>query len=128
VSYLYRSPTEPLAVPISVHALEVGAGEEVIVAPHLIPQLEPANLSTATAWMRNELIFDSTPLPEVAMEFNRLNARQLVIDGPGLENFHVSGVFPALDPTSLPRLLTFLRAQPGIQVSESGDRVIVTEK
>ncbi len=128
VSYLYRSPAEPPAVPISVHALEVGAGEEVIVAPHLIPQLEPANLSTATAWMRNELIFDSTPLPEVAMEFNRLNSRQLVIEGPGLENFHVSGVFPALDPTSLPRLLTFLRAQPGIQVSETGDRVIVTEK
>ena len=128
VSYPYRALAEPAVGPPAMHAIEIGAGEEVVVAPHLIPRPEPADLSTAVAWTRNELIFDSTPLPQVAMEFNRLNTRQLVIEGPRLRDFHVSGVFPALDPTSLPRLLAFLRAQPGIQVTEAGDRIIVSEK
>lgn len=128
VSYPHRSLADPLSAQPPMRAIELGAGEEVIVAPHLIPRPEPANVTAATAWTRNELIFDSTPLPQVAMAFNRLNTRQLVIEGPRLRDFHVSGVFPALDPTSLPRLLTFLRAQPGIRVTQAGDRIVVTEK
>jgi transmembrane sensor len=128
VSVSYPSLAEPASGRPAMHAIEIGAGEEVVVAPHLMPRPEPADLGTAVAWTRNELIFDSTPLPQVAMEFNRLNTRQLVIEGPQLQSFHVSGVFPALDPTSLPRLLAFLRAQPGIRVTEAGDRIIVAEK
>jgi transmembrane sensor len=128
VSYPHRSLADPLSVQPPMRAIELGAGEEVIVAPHRIPRPEPANVTAATAWTRNELIFDSTPLPQVAMAFNRLNTRQLVIEGPRLRDFHVSGVFPALDPTSLPRFLTFLRAQPGIRVTQAGDRIVVTEK
>jgi transmembrane sensor len=107
--------------------IEVDAGEQVLVAPHMIPRLQPANLTTATAWTRNELIFDATPLPEAAAEFNRLNTRQLVIEGQQLQSFHISGVFPALDPASLPRFVHFLRAQPGIQVTETDNRIIVTK-
>lgn len=127
VSYPFLSPADSLQRP-PLHAIEVGAGEEVVVAPRALAQLQPANLATAMAWTRNELIFDSTPLPQAAAEFNRLNTRQVVIEGPRLRSFHVSGVFPALDPSSLPRFMTFLRAQPGIQVTETGDRIIVTEK
>jgi ferric-dicitrate binding protein FerR (iron transport regulator) len=112
---------------VPLRPIEVGAGEQVVVAPHTIPRPEPANVTIATAWTRNELIFQSSTLPQVAAEFNRLNARQLVIEGPQLQNFHVSGVFPALDPASLPRLVQFLRAQPGIKVIEADDRIIVTE-
>lgn len=128
VSYRHRSPAEAAQIPPSMRPIEVGAGQEVVMAADLIPRLEPANLTAATAWTRNELIFDSAPLPQVAMQFNRLNARQLVIEGARLRSFHVSGVFPALDPTSLPRFLTFLRAQPGIRVTETGNRIIVSEK
>lgn len=112
----------------NLHPIQLSAGEQIVVMPHVIPLPQPANLAKATAWTRNELIFDSTPLPEVAVEFNRLNVRQLVIEGPRLQTFHVSGVFPALDPASLPRLLQFLRAQPGIQIVDAGDRIIVSEK
>ena len=128
VSYSYQSAAAPSPIPVSLRPIEVGAGEQIVVAPHVLLRPEPANVTTATAWTRNELIFDSTPLPEVAAQFNRLNARQLLIEGPELQNFHVSGVFPAVDPASLPRLLQFLRAQPGIQVIEGDDRIIVAEK
>lgn len=127
VSYPYQSIATPSPVPVPLRPIEVGAGEQIVVAPHVIPRPEPANLTTATAWTRNELIFDSTPLPQVAVQFNRLNARQMVIEGPQLREFHVSGVFPALDPASLPRFLQFLRTQPGIQVTETDDQIIVRE-
>jgi transmembrane sensor len=128
VSYPYRSLAGPVPLALEMRAIEVDAGEEITVSPRVIPRLEAANVTAATAWTRNELIFDSTPLPQVALEFNRLNARQLVIEGGQLQGFHVSGVFPALDPTSLPRLLTFLRAQPGIQVTETDGRITVAQK
>lgn len=125
-------PHPPVGAPspalVLMKPVDATAGEQVIVASHAIPRLEPANLAEATAWTRNELIFESTPLPQVALEFNRLNARQLVVEGRRLRNFRVSGVFPALDPTSLPRFLKFLHAQPGIEVIESGDRFVVREK
>ncbi|MGB6487367.1 MAG: FecR domain-containing protein [Steroidobacteraceae bacterium] len=128
ISYSSDSIAAPSPISVSLRPIEVGAGEQVVVAPHMIPRPEPANVMTATAWTRNELIFQSTALPEVAAEFNRLNARQLVIEGPQLQDFHVSGVFPALDPASLPRFVQFLRAQPGIKVTVADDRIIVTEK
>lgn len=128
VAYSSQATAAPSPIPLSLRPIEVGAGEQIVVAPHMTPRPEPANIMTATAWTRNELIFQSTALPQVAAEFNRLNARQLVIEGSQLQGFHVSGVFPALDPASLPRFLQFLRAQPGIKVIEADDRIIVTEK
>lgn len=128
VSYSSQFIAVLSAVTVPLRPIEVSAGEQIIVAPHVIPRPEPANLMIATAWTRNELIFQSTALPQVAAEFNRLNARQLVIEGTRLQSFHVSGVFPALDPASLPRFLRFLRAQPGIKVTDAGDRIIVSEK
>lgn len=128
VAYSSQATAAPSPIPLSLRPIEVGAGEQIVVAPHMTPRPEPANIMTATAWTRNELIFQSTALPQVAAAFNRLNARQLVIEGSQLQGFHVSGVFPALDPASLPRFLQFLRAQPGIKVIEADDRIIVTEK
>ncbi len=128
VAYSSRSTGAPSPIPLSLRPIEVGAGERIVVAPHMVPRPEPANVMAATAWTRNELIFQSMALRQVAAEFNRLNARQLVIEGSQLQDFHVSGVFPALDPASLPRFLRFLRAQPGIEVIEADDRIIVTEK
>jgi len=41
---------------------------------------EAANIAAATAWMQHRLIFDGSRLADVADEFNRYNARQLVIE------------------------------------------------
>lgn len=60
-------------------------------------------------------MFSSTPLVEVADEFNRYNERQLIVS-PALDGFNISAVFSAAD---IPSLLRFLRAQPGIVVEES---------
>lgn len=109
-------------------AIELGAGEQLTVTSASAPASRTANIITATAWTQQQLIFESLPLPEVAEEFNRFNARKLIVETPALEGFHVSGTFSAVDPSSLPRFLSFLRDQPGIELSESGDRIVVTKK
>lgn len=105
--------------------IEVGAGEQVAFTANVTPHPRITNVATATAWTQQQLVFESTPLSDVAVEFNRFNSRRLVIEGDAPAQFHVSGTFPALDPASLTRLVLFLREQPGIVVIESSDRIVI---
>jgi transmembrane sensor len=84
-----------------------------------------ANLAAATAWTQHQLVFESATLADVAEEINRYNARQLVIDDAGLNDFHISGVFSSTDPASLVR---FLRTRRDIIVNESGDVIHVNRR
>lgn len=128
VTWPDRFAAPHLPASVRLRPIELDAGQQLVVTPDMTPRVQAANLTTATAWIRNELIFDSTPLPEAARQFNRLNTQQLVIEGQQLQSFHVSGVFPALDPASLPRFVQFLRTQPGIQVIETDSCIIVVKK
>ncbi len=107
----------------------VTAGEQITVVasvrdtPPAKAVPHPADPDSATAWTRRRLIFDSTPLQDVAEEFNRNNTRPLIIDGDDLDDFHVSGAFSSADPEPL---LKFLRTQPGIEVIGYPDRIVVS--
>jgi len=103
----------------------VSSGEQVTVTDQEVPKVRPANLQAATAWTQRELVFELTPLAEVAREFNRYNTRKLVITDPVLAGFHVTGVFSTADPTLL---LRFLRAQQGIDVVEAGGEIRISRK
>jgi transmembrane sensor len=84
-----------------------------------------ANIAAATAWTKRSLVFDSSPLTDVAEEFNRYNTRQLVITDPQLADFHVSGVFSSVDPQLL---LRFLRTQPELNVEETDKEIRISRK
>jgi len=101
-------------------ALGLAAGEQLIVKPESIERPAHANVTAATAWTARQLIFDGTPLREVAEEFNRYTARRLIVESGGLEDFHISGTYSSTNPESL---LRFLRAQPGLRITET-DREI----
>jgi transmembrane sensor len=113
--------THPRGAALQTLPAEVllSAGEQVTVTPIAITQSAAADVESATAWRQRRLVFSSTPLPEVADEFNRYNERQLVV-GPALDTFRISAVFSASD---IPALLRFLRVQPNLVIEES-DREI----
>ena len=124
-----REPTPNVS---KSHALEanegevlLGAGEQLLVAQAVSAIPKPANVEAVTAWTQQRLVFDYTPLTEVAEEFNRYNHRRLVIDAVGLQEFHVSGSFSSTDPTLL---LRFLRDQPGIMVSETSGEIRISRR
>ena len=77
--------------------------------------------------MQKRLIFEDTPLAEVAEQFNRYNSRRLLIPDPQLQSVEISGVYSSTDPDSL---LGFLRAQPNIELIETDReiRVVLREK
>jgi transmembrane sensor len=106
-------------------AVFLSAGERVTVTDQAMSIPERTNIAAATAWVQHRLIFDGSRLSDVVDDFNRYNARQLVIEDPALDDFHVSGVYSSTDPASLVR---FLRSQPGIDVIETDKEVRVTRK
>jgi len=120
------SITQPFSVP--AEAMEVAAGEQVDVAPRALPRKIHANVAMATAWTQQQLIFNSTPLLEAAEEFNRFNTQKLIIQDGRIRQLLISGTFPALDPASLTHFVHFLRAQPGVLVSESAEQIVISEK
>jgi transmembrane sensor len=101
----------------------LAAGEQITVTPRSIEKPVRANVAAAMAWTAHQLIFDGTPLAEVAEEFNRYNSRRLVVDEQALRDFHVSGTYSSTNADSL---LRFLRVQPGIKLTETEREIRVT--
>jgi transmembrane sensor len=84
-----------------------------------------ADVAAATAWTLRELVFDATPLSDVAQEFNRYNEKPLIVSDAALKDFHVTGVFSSTNPASL---LKFLAAQKDINVDETDAAIRITRK
>jgi len=103
----------------------VSAGEQVTVIDGHVAEPKRADVAVTTAWTQRRLVFDGSRLSDVVDEFNRHNARQIVIDDRQLDEFHISGVYSSTDPASLIR---FLRQQSGIDVIETDDSVRIARK
>src|SRR5262249_7809410 len=88
-------------------------------------QPKPVNISAATAWTRRQLIFEFTPLAEVAEEFNRYNIRKLAVEGDPLRSFKISAVFSSADPAAL---VKFLRGMPEVRVSDTGTVITIAPR
>jgi transmembrane sensor len=106
-------------------AIVLSAGEQLTVVPHVVTKPTRTDTAVATAWVQKRLIFEETPLSDVAEEFNRYNRRPLTIDDGELERLKISGVYSSTDPASL---INFLRSQNSIQVIESEKQVRVLRR
>jgi transmembrane sensor len=94
-------------------------GQQVVVAlGGDILQPPQVDLTRAIAWTERRVIFDDAPLSEVAVEFNRYNRRQLVLDDLRLAAREVTGVFQVHD---LDVLVAFLQGQEDIRVTRDGE-------
>ena len=106
-------------------AIMLSAGEQLTVLPHTVTKPTRADTVAATAWVQKRLIFEETPLNEVAEEFNRYNRRPLTIDDAELQTLKISGVYSSTDPASL---INFLRSQNSINVIETENQVRVVRR
>jgi transmembrane sensor len=95
---------------VSVDEVLVSAGEQATASAHEPTHSHPTNVAAAIAWTAGQLVFDSTPLRDVAAEFNRVGSRRLVLVDDAMLDQHISGVFPANDPSTL---VAFLHARFG---------------
>jgi len=106
-------------------AVVLSAGEQLTVLPHTVTKPTRTDTVVATAWVQRRLMFEETPLHEVAEEFNRYNRRPLTIDDRELQKVKISGVYSSTDPASL---INFLRSQSSIRVIETENQVRVIRR
>jgi transmembrane sensor len=106
-------------------AVMISAGEQLTVSLHSVTKPTRADTDAATAWVQKRLIFEETPLNEVAEEFNRYNRRPLAIDDAELQSLKISGVYSSTDPTSL---INFLRSQSSINIIETENQVRIVRR
>jgi transmembrane sensor len=111
--------------PGSSAPIVLSAGEQITLLPHTVTKPTRTDPVVATAWVQKRLIFEETPLRDVAEEFNRYNRRPLTIDDPELQKIRISGVYSSTDPASL---INFLRSQSTIHVVETENHVRVIRR
>jgi transmembrane sensor len=104
----------------------VSAGEQVVVsASSGVQRPVLADVGNATSWTQKRLVFESEPLAQVVEDFNRHNARQLVLANAALGQLLVTGTFSSNQPDSFVR---FLRSQPGVVVEDTGPQITIDRR
>jgi len=81
-------------------------------------------LSDKLGWRRGVLIFDNTPLSEVAAEFNRYNRTKLVIEGNAAGDLGIGGTFPASDVAAFTRVA---QGVLGLKVKNNGNEILISQ-
>lgn len=74
------------------------------------------------AWRKNQLVFDNTPLSEVADIIRNTYGKQVTFANPDLMSRRLSGTIPS---DSLSRLTKALSRAFGLRITEQGDQLIV---
>lgn len=110
---------------LATNTMFLAAGEQVTLSPAVQPKSLKADVAAATAWTQHELMFKGTSLHDVVEEFNRYNARHLMIRDSSVANLKVTGIFSSADPSSL---LRFLKARPDIEVTEASNEILISQK
>jgi transmembrane sensor len=117
------TPSTPAAEPRSAY---VSAGEQILATPHALMTPTRTSVAAATAWLEGKLVFEDTPLIDVIDEFNRHNARRLIIDDDAqLRAVRISGIFSFTDSA---QLVEFLRQRMSLVVHDSDDEIRISRR
>jgi transmembrane sensor len=102
---------------------QLAAGEEANVASdgHLVKAALP-DIQAAVSWRQRRLTFHNTPLATVIAEFRRYNELRIGLEGDGLAERRITGVFHTDQPESL---VEFLSEDPTLTVQRTADGVRV---
>ena len=106
------APTGPVRLSAGQEAVSNASGE--------IAQVEAPDLEKRTAWREQRLVFREDSLSDVAAEFNRYNALQIIVEDAATRR--ITATFDAHDPQSF---IAFLERDTGLSVRRYGKTVEV---
>jgi transmembrane sensor len=102
---------------------DLHAGEQAAIFPsHIVKTRAPQSVEQATAWLRQEIVFDRTTIAAAASQFNRYTQTQIVVDDPRIAEMAISGVFHLYDLASFAQ---FLNGVPGVEAVLQGNTLHV---
>jgi transmembrane sensor len=111
------------ASPASLTAAQravLGAG--ATAAPR-VATLDPASLARRLAWRSGRLDFKEVPLREVIAEFNRYNARKIVLRDPETEMIGITGAWDVANIDGLEFALA--KSVDVVEVRRSADEIVL---
>jgi transmembrane sensor len=117
------APDFALTGPGEPPGLLLTAGEQVTLTAQATSRPTRTDVDAAIAWTQRKLVFASSPLTQVADEYNRHHKKRIVIRDRQLASFLVSGVFSANNSSAF---VAFLRAQPNLTVHETDTEVEIS--
>jgi transmembrane sensor len=102
--------------------VEIKAGSRAYVAEYEAPQSFPAaaDIERSLAWREGQIVLQGQTLDEAAAQFNRYNAKKLLITDPHLAAEKLVGQFRATDPTTFAGAVA---TTLGATVDEEGDTI-----
>jgi transmembrane sensor len=107
--------------------IHVAAGSQAYVAAYEPPKVvqASADVERSLAWREGQIVLEGETLDDAVAQFNRYNARKLVISDPGLAAEKLVGQFRATDPqTFAAAVATTL----GAKVEEDGDTIRLSRR
>jgi len=117
------APDFALTGPGEARGLILTAGEQVTLTAQATSRPTQTDVDAAIAWTQRKLVFASSPLTQVADEYNRYHKKRIVIRDRQLASFLVSGVFSANNTRAF---VVFLRAQPNLTVHETDTEIEIS--
>lgn len=117
------APDFALTGPGGAGGLLLTAGEQVTLTAQAASRPTRTDVAAAIAWTQRKLVFASSPLTQVADEYNRYHQKRIVIRDRRLASFLVSGVFSATDSRAF---VAFLRAQPNLTIHETDTEIEIS--
>lgn len=82
-----------------------------------------AAIADTLAWRKGLLVFDETPLADVAAEFNRYNRKKLIVVGDATRKLAIGGHFQADNVETFARVA---QGTLGLHVENKPDEIIIT--
>ncbi len=116
-----RVPVEEGAAPAMLSA---GEGIEIASDGKVSHRLQ-VNAAQAIAWQQRRLVFDEETLSNIALEFNRYNHRQVLVQDAAAGSRRFSGIFDADDPDSLAQLLS---REVSLAVERQGEAIRIRSR
>ena len=111
-----------LAEPASV--VRLVAGDQATVQPtRIVESNSPTGVRRATAWLKQEIIFDRTTIAEAVAQFNRYTQTRVVVDDPRVAKIAISGMFHVYDLASFAQ---FLDGLPNVEAAMKDNVLHVT--
>lgn len=114
-----HDPSQPASM-LPAGSIATVAGDEVAVQ-----HVAPDEAAQALSWRSGFVVFHATPLAEAVREFNRYNARQIVIADPSLDTLRVGGNFKLDNSDAFVRLMQSVFP---VQAQQRNHEVLLTRK
>jgi transmembrane sensor len=103
----------------------LGAGKAAEVIDNRVVEVSEKDARSATAWLKGTLIFDKRRLEEAVAEFNRYSPNQILIEGSGLQDIPVTGMFKT---DRYDDFISYVRALPSVSMDSEGERWVIRPK